>query len=182
MLEQTFVLGLPHHVQKCVFPIRTPENTVRHLVNQFQNVFGNGIERRCYTYMVWYFLLSALTKYTSWTEGTLIMRPSSLTSVPPKNTGKAWASHVTGLNINGNVKFMAPLSTWKVQKRVLKTLQIEEQQHISLIVFSTLSPLQGQESLAVCCLTFGAETICKGQHHFLADVVYSSYITHQLTC
>ena len=40
--------------------------------------------------------------------GTLTIVLSADRTVPPKNTGKACASHVAGLNITGNVRFISP--------------------------------------------------------------------------
>lgn len=57
--------------------------------------------------------MSEVTKYTSWMAGTLMMILSSVSFVPPKYTGNACASHVTGLNIRGNVRFSSPDSTYK---------------------------------------------------------------------
>lgn len=39
------------------------------------------------------------------------MVKSSLTTLPPKNTGNRWASQVTGLNMTGNVRFSSRFST-----------------------------------------------------------------------
>lgn len=36
--------------------------------------------------------------------------------VPPKKTGNAWASHVTGLNITGKVKFNSPVSIYLAKR------------------------------------------------------------------
>lgn len=47
-----------------------------------------------------------------------MIRLSSLTTDPPKYTGNACASHVTGLNITGNVRFSTPDSYCKQESKI----------------------------------------------------------------
>lgn len=55
--------------------------------------------------------VSVLTNHISWTAGTETTM-SSTTLAPPKKTGNACASQVTGLNMIGKVKFSSPRSTY----------------------------------------------------------------------